>query len=520
MNSTALFFMFFVLCLNTFAQNKEGSISIGFIDKDNKALEDVSLRLLNAADSSLVKIAITDSTGMATFENIPHGRYYVNATSFGFENYTTPVFAIDTINNIINFPTTTLKIAENNLGEVSIVKRKPFIERQLDKIVLNVENSITSMGNSVLDVLERAPGVIVANGTTINLRGKSGVIIMIDGKPSPLSGQDMVNYLRTLPSANIEKIEIITNPSAKYDAAGNAGIINIKFKKDKRQGFNGNVSLSAGQGVYFKPTASTNLNWRKKKWNVFANYAWTKPNGFTHFYINRKFFDSTHAVQQVSDQDSYTKQPFENHSGKFGVDFYANDKTIIGLVVSGNRFHMDRDGFTKATITNAENAILYSSETQNLLDETRFNLFGNLNLKHTFDSTGKELTMDLDYGKFSNINDQSFLSRYYDASNNPYFENALRSDQESNITFASFKTDYLQPFKKGGKLEAGIKSSYVQTGNNMVLYTIINGAEAFDSSRSNHFIYDENINAAYFNLACEFKKIDFQAGLRTEHTHT
>jgi iron complex outermembrane receptor protein len=520
MNRILLAFVFTGLFLNTHAQNNKASISIGFIDKDSKSIEDVSLRLLNAPDSSLVKIALTDSAGKAIFENIGPGNYFINASSFGFANYSTPVFSIDSSASQLNFPPVILTAVENSLGEVSVVQKKPFIERHLDKLVLNVENSITSMGNSVLDVLERAPGVIVANGTTINLRGKTGVIIQLDGKPSALTGQDMVNYLRTLPSANVEKIEIITNPSAKYDAAGNAGIINIKFKKDKRQGFNGNISLSAGQGVYFKPTAATNLNWRKKKWNLFANYSWTKPNGFTHFYINRKFFDSTHAVKQIFDQDSYIKQPFENNTGKFGVDFYANDKTIIGAVISGNKLHMTRDGLTKASITNAENAALYSTQTQNLYDEKRLNLFGNLNLKHTFDSTGKELTVDADYGKYMNKNGQSYLTRYYDVSNNPYLENALRTTQLGDITFLSLKADYVQPFKKGGKFEAGMKSSYVKTDNEMVLYTIINGSEAYDSSRSNHFIYNENINAAYINIAHQYKKIEFQAGLRAEQTRT
>src|SRR3989338_8813604 len=363
--------------------------------------------------------------------------------AFGYTTYISDTFAISVDQSTITFPLISL-VEETALEEATVVYKKPFIERYLDKIVLNVDNSIVSMGSSVLDVLTRAPGITISNGNAIVLRGKQGVRIMFDGKPSPLGGEDLINYLKTIPSANVDKIEIITHPSAKYDAEGNAGIINIKFKKDQRQGFNGSVSLSAGQGVYFKPTAATNLNFRKKKVNVFASYSFAKPDGFTRFYINRKFFDSTHAVSSIFDQNSLIKQHIQAHNTK----------------------------------------------------------------------------IDLDFGQLQSRSLQTFLSNYYDSIKNATYTNALRTTQSGLITVLSFKADYVHPLKKSAALEVGLKSSFVKTDNDILLYTIINGIEAYDSTRSNHFIYAENINAGYINYSKEYKKISFQLGLRAEQTRT
>src|SRR3989338_4187429 len=437
----------FFSSIQTYAQEPGTALSMQFINTQNQVLPDVSVSLFNQVDSSLVKLEIADSTGVTLFEGLQPGNYFFTAMAFGYTTYISDTFAISVDQSTITFPLISL-VEETALEEATVVYKKPFIERYLDKI------------------------------------------------------------------------EIITHPSAKYDAEGNAGIINIKFKKDQRQGFNGSVSLSAGQGVYFKPTAATNLNFRKKKVNVFASYSFAKPDGFTRFYINRKFFDSTHAVSSIFDQNSLIKQPIQAHNTKIGLDLYASEKTIIGAVFAGNWSQTNRDGFTRAEITDASNQLRYTSETNNTLDENRFNGFGNINMKHTFDSTGKEITVDLDYGQLQSRSLQTFLSNYYDSIKNPTYTNALRTTQSGLITVLSFKADYVHPLKKSAALEVGLKSSFVKTDNDILLYTIINGIEAYDSTRSNHFIYAENINAGYINYSKEYKKISFQLGLRAEQTRT
>ncbi len=401
-------------------------------------------------------------------DEIRFGTYFVTAFLMGYQKHQTGPVVIDAARSRIDLPPFHLEKSANMLAEVTVAHKKPFMERHLDKLVLNVENSIVSAGSSILEVLERAPGVVVNQETSISLKGKQGVIVMIDGKPSPLSGADLINYLKGIPSTNIDRIEIITNPSAKYDAAGNAGIINIRFKKDQRQGLNGNVALSLGQGFYTKPSGSTNLNFRKKKWNLFGNYSYSQPKGFTRFYINRKFFNADHSLESVFDQTSFIKQPIRSHNGKFGADFYAGKKTVIGVMFNGNLFRNTRDGFTNAIITNPEGALQYTTETDNILKDKRFNGFGNVNFKHTIDSSGKELTMDADYGNFNSHADQNFITRQFSAVGNPAPDYTLHTDQRGQLSVRSLKADYVHPLKKEAKWEAGLKSSMVETDNALI----------------------------------------------------
>lgn len=515
-----LFLISIIMIISKNVYSGNGVVVVRYADETGKPLTDVSLQLIRTTDTFLTKIAITDSLGEAIFDQVEFSTYIVIANTIGYEIDTSEAFLIDSLHSVIQLKTTKLMPVSNQLEEASIVFKKPFIERYMDKLIVNVENSIASAGSSVLDVLARSPGVLVNNGNSIQLRGKSGVLFMFDGKPTPLAGEDLVNYLKTIPAANVDKIEIITQPSARYDAGGNAGIINIRFKKDKNLGFNGSATMSLGQGVYFKPTLSTNLNYRTKKINVFGSYSFNKPRDFTQFDINRKFFDANQNIIAVFDQKSYIKTPILSNNAKLGLDVYLNSKTVIGAVVNGNISEINRDGFTSALTSNAENVLLYTTETENILTQERENVFANLNLKHTFDSTAREITVDLDYGFLNSINKQSFLSRYIYESPYMISTDELRTDQKGGIYIYSAKTDYIHPLKKQAKLEAGFKSSFVRTDNEIAFYTIVPSGEKFDSTRSNHFVYDENINAGYFIFSKELKKVNYQLGLRAEHTTT
>lgn len=518
----AVFFSFCCLLTAVAGAQTEakGTLSLSFQNEEKQPLEGVSIGLMRLEDSTMAKIAISDAQGAAVVEEIRPGQYFVTAWLLGYEKYTSAGVVVDAGRLRVDLPPVLLVKSDRQLSEVTIAHKKPFIERQLDKLVVNVENSIASAGSSILEVLERAPGVVVNQETSINLKGKSGVIVMIDGKPSPLSGADLINYLKGIPATNIDRIEIMTNPSARYDAAGNAGIINIRFKKDQRQGLNGSVSLNAGQGFYFKPSGSTNLNFRKKKWNLFGNYSYAQPKGFTRFYINRKFFDNNHEVQSIFDQTSFTKQPIKSHNGKIGADFYAGKKTVFGVLLNGNLFRNMRDGFTNALITDPEGVLQYTTQTTNLLKERRFNGFGNFNFKHTIDSTGKELSLDADYGRFKSDVDQNFVTENFGAAGNPDPGFILNTDQLGDLSVKSVKADYVHPLKKEAKFEAGLKSSVVETDNDIQFFFDEDGVQVPDPTRSNHFIYKENVNAAYLNFAKSFPKVEVQVGLRLEQTRT
>lgn len=517
--------LFTLLFLSTiysvFSQNTAiGKVSGTVVEDNKKLLEYVTVTLHRAKDSVFVKGGLTDNKGIFEIENLKMGQYFIRISQVGFEKYASELITISESTPSVILPEIALKTASNTLGTATVTAQKPFIERKLDRLVVNVENSIVSAGSSVLEVLERSPNVFVNQESSINLKGKSGVIVMIDGKPTPLAGADLIQYLKSIPSSSIEKIELITNPSAKYDAAGNAGIIDIKFKKDKKLGTNGSFTISDGQGFYNKFNASTNLNYRTKKWNLFGSYAFGQPTTFTRFNINRKFFTPSHALESVFDQKSFIKQPITSNTGRFGIDFYASKKTVIGVMFNANLVNSKRDGFTNSVITNPTGQLLYTTETANTLNSKNFNGFGNFNLKHSFDSTGRELTVDVDYGKYDANTGQNFQSNYFNTLRQPTAKSILETEQAGIITVKSIKADYVQPLKNQAKFEAGLKSSFVKTDNDIQFFDVIDNKKILDAKQSNHFIYDENVNAAYVNYNQEFKKADIQFGLRMEHTVT
>lgn len=515
----AVAFIIFQINLS-FSQTNTGKINGTVLNESKTAVEFANVTLHRVTDSVFVKASITDEKGNFELDGLSDGTYYFKVTQVSFQNFKSDNFIISPEKLTLSFANIILKSNSNNLKEVVVTKEKQFIERKLDKIIVNVENSIVSAGSTVLDVLERSPSVMVNQESSINLKGKSGVVVMIDGKPSPLSGTDLIVYLKSIPAANIQTIEIITNPSAKYDAAGNAGIINIKFKKDQKQGFNGSATLNYAQGVYRKPSGSINLNFREKKWNFFGSYSYANPLNYGKFFINRKFFDDSHNVTSIFEQNSFTKVPSISNNTRVGVDFYANEKTIFGVMVNGNWNNNDRYANTNAVITHPDGTLDYTTQTGILSDEARFNGFANLNFKHSFNTAGKELTADLDYGKFDAETIQDIHNINAEPDGSIISDSKINTNQTGVITVKSIKADYTYPFTDKMKLEVGLKSSLVTSDNDVKFYDIVSGNPILDASKSNHFIYDENINAAYSSFSKELTKWDFQAGLRMEHTNT
>ncbi|MFN4316406.1 MAG: outer membrane beta-barrel protein [Chitinophagaceae bacterium] len=487
---------------------------------DKHAVENATVTLLSAADSTMVRTVFPEKSGVFSFQDVKPGQYLIRVTQVGFTTLLSKPFSVSEESELIAIEPFVMSLNIATMDEVRVESKKPFVEKKLDRIIVNVENSIVSAGSSVLDVLERAPGVVVNQESSINLQGKQGVVVMIDGKPTPLSGSDLITYLKGIPSSNIAAIEIITQPSARYDAAGNAGIINIKFKKDQRQGLNGSLTASYGQGRYHKPSASTTINYRRKSWNLFGSLSYIRPLNFTRFYINRKFFDTDRSLLSIFDQTSYIRQPIASQNARFGVDYYVGKKTIIGLLFNLNQNNNSRDGSTNSIITQPSGELDYNTRTSIGMKERRFNGFANINLKHVFDSTGTELSADIDYGEFSAKTFQDVMSSDFDKNNSVLRSSELETDQRGTITVRSAKADFVKSNIGNGKLEAGAKFSLVRSDNDVKFFDIVDDVPILDNSRSNHFIYDENVNAAYTSFSRELKKIDFQIGLRMEQTVT
>ena len=502
------------------AQTSErGKISGKILDEQQKPIEGATAELLRVKDSSLVKAAISNKAGVIEFENIRFGSYFIKTTYVNHGRSFSSVIDLSATNNSITVNDITLKPAAKELQTVQVTGRKPFIQQMTDRIVVNVENSVINAGSSAFDVLERSPGVLIDANDNISMRGKSGVNIWIDGKPSPMSGADLVNYLRSLPSNAIERIELITNPSARYDAAGNAGIIDIRMKKDQRFGTNGSFTAGYGQGIYPKANTGINFNYRNKKVNLFGSYNFSYRMGLNHLLLDRNFYtDGQFTGQDL--KDNYTKIPLYLNTIRFGADFYPNKKTVYGFVVNSNLNTFKPYNNNSSVVIGSNKQPLYTFNTQTDNNNENKNIAANFNFKHTFDSTGRELTADLDYAYFNTDNFSRVSTQYHNLDGTPMQPDyILDGFQQGNLNLATAKTDYVKPLKKKAKIETGFKTSFVTADNDAQFFDMSSGSPVDDVNKTNHFYYDENINAAYFIFKKAYKKIDFQFGLRAENTN-
>lgn len=511
MRKLASFFAGFVM-LASFAQAQQVSGVVK--DQQGKGLEKTTVSLLRAKDSSVVKLVVTGDNGKFSINAPQPGRYLVSASYVGYISSYSQVFELSGSGSI-NVPDLSITKVSGNMKEVVVTAQKPIVEVKADKTILNVEGTINSVGSDALELLRRAPGVMVDKDDNLSLAGKNGVQVFIDGKPSPLSGSDLSNYLKSLQSAQIEAIEIITNPSAKYEAAGNAGIINIKLKKNKTFGTNGSVNAGYVQGDYPKYNGGLNLNYRNKHVNIFGNYNYNNGKNVMTMNSRKEQFDTLFTQNN--------KIIFKNntHGFKGGIDYFINAKSTIGAVVSGNIANNDITTagpmyFTYMP-TGQLNRILKATNTQSM---DRDNVNTNLNYRYAV-TGGTELNIDADYGFFKLRSNQYQPNYYYQPNGVTEISRVIYNMlSPTDINLFSLKTDYEKNYK-GGRLGIGGKIGIVNTDNDFKRYDVYNSGKVLDTAKSNRFQYKENINALYVNYNKQYKKgIMVQFGLRAENTHS
>ena len=396
------------------------------------------------------------------------------------------------------------------LRQVEIKSKRPLIRMEIDKTIVNVSSMISSATSNALEVLEKTPGVTVNVGGDITLNGRGGLLVLIDGRPTHLSGQDLANYLKSLPGGLLDKIELIDNPPARYDAAGNA-VINIRLKKNRAGGFTGNVSSGITQGKYMRGNHSLNLNYNYKKINLFANSGYNDEKTYSLDNYTRHFYDSNKTSTILLDNHQvYLNQGLYT---SVGMDYTATENTTYGiqLSISNNNKTGDLNADTYTTDS--------ISKGYTFSKDKRTNIVSNFNVLHKFEKTGRELSADVNYLKYHITGDQSLQNATWSK------PDGLLSGQQtflyslpSDMHIYSIKTDYLHPFKKNGKLEAGFKASSSQNDNLADYYQIIDKEPVIDNSRSNHFKYHENIYAAYISIQKNWKRLGAQLGLRAEQT--
>ncbi len=518
-------FLLVLLVFNTvlygFSQdgNLRSKINTTILNEKKQPVENATVTLLKKKDSSLAKAAISDKNGEASFDNIREGSYLIKVTALNYTTQFSAEIILNTNQLTLQVPSIILQPGAAEINEVVVTGRKPFIQRLSDRLVVNVENSIVSAGSTAMDVLERSPGVSIDQNDVIGLRGRQGVIIMIDGKPSPLTGGDLANYLRGLPSNAIERIDLITNPSARYDASGNSGIIDIRMKKDQRLGTNGTITAGYGQGVYPKANAGSTLNYRNKKVNLFGNYNYSYRMNLNHLILDRNFY--TGGVYSGGDlKDNYTKTPSNFHALRVGADFFPDKKNIIGFVLSHNNGSFNSGNNNNSIVIDAQKQYTSTFQTNAFNNANNKNTVANINFKHSFATPGKELTADIDYGEYSNTALSSTATSYYQLNGTQLQSKyTLDGDQAGKLTLKTAKLDFVNPLPKNAKFETGAKTSYVSSDNDAKFFDVSTGIPVDDVNKTNRFFYEEYNNAAYVNVSKEFTKFSVQLGLRAEHTH-
>ncbi len=491
-----------------------GHISGTLLDDQGKPMMFASATLLNAKDSTVVQGSVSNENGVYTFEHIKEGNYIVKASNVGYQNALSQPFAINQSAEDVDLPKITMQAASHSLNAVNVTAAKPLIERKTDRVVMNVEGSVLAAGNSAMDILERAPGVSVDKDDNISLKGKQGVTVMINDKLTYLTAAQLATLLRSTDGNTISSIEIISNPSAKYDAAGNSGIINIKLKKNHQAGTNGSITTGVGYGAYWKDNQTLQLNHKDGNLNVFGSFSHNDNKRIQDIGIKRIIPDSTGAPTYFR-QTSPLIDADHNNSYRFGADYDLSSKNTIGFVINGY-FNSEQDGINDNTYIGPNFTQVDSTlRTVSAIHQTYNNFAINLNDTYKIDTAGQQLTVDLDYSKFNNNSLSQYVTDYYLADGSIQHPEAFLGNlTPSIINIRTGKVDYSKPITKKLKMEAGLKFSDVKTDNNLTEKTV----ETDPYVSTNHFIYDEKIDAGYINFNKDFKNYSVQAGLRAEYT--
>lgn len=491
-----------------------------------QTIEVATVTLHRADDSVVVKAEFSNAAGLFQFALPAAGRYRVAASQVGYERTWSGVIAVATEG--ITLPALVLKPSQaTTLNEVKVVAQKPLYERLADRTVVNVEGSALAAGNTSLDVLSRSPGVTIDNNDNLALRGRQNVLVLIDGRRQPMSGTELADYLRNLPADQLKSIELITNPPAKYDAQGTAGIISINLRKDQRLGTNGTLQASYGRSQYDKFTAGVTLNNRCKlasgaSINLFGSYTYANRNGIALLDIHRDFF-SPGANQQPqligsSDQTNRVLIGSTAHTVRAGLDYTPSKRTVLGVVISGQKSRTPGQlGLNQTSLYDAGGKLTDTYEARNNRNFVSPNGAVNLNYKHTFSdaASSPELTADADYVRYRTSRLQELSTEYRLTGRTGTL---LTGDQQGDLRILSAKADYLHPLANQARLEAGAKFSRVSSDNDVVFRLTEGTLTTVDPNRTNRFRYDETILAGYVNWNRTVAKTNLQLGLRAEQT--
>ncbi len=480
-----------------------------------------TIAVVQARDTAIVTGTVSDEQGRFTIKAPAPGTYFLRVHALGFAALETPVFEISSTPFHQNFGDIILTEGVVQLEEVSVEALRPTIRQEADRMVVDIEGTAMAAGNTAFAVLSKVPGIFIDQDGNIQLNGRSGVAVMINEKLTYLSARDLRNLLEGMSAENIKNIEVISNPSAKYDAEGTSGILNINLKRDISQGMSG--SVYTGYNYNFKQhgySTGGNIHFKKGRWNSFLSLDAARRVGGREATFTRIFYgtDQTTYFDQVATGNYISTGP---PSVRLGTDFDLNARHSIGFMANYTTNNFESEFLTDTYIGNAPDSPSLQIDADNFRRQTYTNYTTNLHYVAKLDTVGTVISTDLDYVKIINSGEADFYNYFTDLSSGVETQDFLYTNFPSGFDIYSAKIDFSLPFSGERKLELGTKASRVISDNDSRFYFNNGERPLLDLSRTNHFIYTESIYAGYVNWNSKLgEHLSLQAGLRAEQTNS
>lgn len=512
----ATFILFFLFSPRLFSQ-QTGTIEGAVIDSSNNSpLAFASVSIINVADNKPAAGDNTDEAGKFLIENIPFGNYKIEITYIGYNTLVIPGIKLNAQNSQIKLGNIKLKSGATTTEEIDVKGEKSMIEFKGDKRILNVSENLILKGATALDVLKEMPGVTVDMDGNVSVRGSEGVKIMIDGKPFGLEGANRTTTLEQLSADQIDRVELSTNPSVKYDAEGSSGVINIILKKKRDYGYNGSLSLNAGSND--KYSGGININLRKDKMNLNGSYNYLKMN-FNGSNNNQKtYFSDNGDYSTYQDGSGYRRR--ESHNFKGGIDYSISKFSNLGFLINYRDGNAANDGTTHNTEINSLNTITSDSYRMTNSNSRGSNFDFALNFSHRFKNPEHKLTSDFTFSnepedEISYANDEDILPY----NQFPDLIKEVENDKDKNLQLS---VDYELPLNKESKFEAGYKGVLKKSDNDFISSNFNYSSNQYEENDllSNRFKYDEFVNGIYASLTGKVLNFSYLLGGRLEQTNT
>ncbi|MET0465879.1 MAG: outer membrane beta-barrel protein [Chitinophagaceae bacterium] len=510
MKKMTLFLAVLLASNSIFSQTISGRI----MNDSQQPVPGATIKFMNQVDSVLNRITTTQVDGRFT-TNLSSGSWVIAVDAMGLRHYKAEV-NIQTGRDL-QLPAIILQTSEiKELQGVITKAKKPLLEHSIDRTTVNVDAMISSASSNALEVLARTPGVNIDNNGNISLNGKSGLMVLIDGRQTYMSSQDLSNYLKSIPGATLEKIELIDNPPARYDAAGNS-IINLQLKKKRVAGWTGSLSAGYSQGRYGRQNYAGNLNFNYKKITWYANIGHNRDRIFSHDVFNRRYFDQQGQLAASILLDNHQRYRGRSVNVVSGIDYQISAKTSIGVMVNLNGGKRYGDFEYGSTTLSPMQIVTAEGYGNTYSVDRRNNRTINMNMLHKMKQKGREISMEANHMRYRTRMTQDLLNFEGSFPGNNVLVSKFAYFVPSDISIYTAKADYVQPLLKG-TFEAGIKTSFVTNDNISDFFDKKQSAPEWIEGMSNHFIYEENINAGYLNLQQRVERFSIQAGVRTEQT--